>query len=38
MPTLFRETYLDNLKTLTNDGLVDGYLKAMCDIQRWSAE
>ena len=37
VPTLFRETYLDNLKTLTNDGLVDGYLKAMCDIQRWSA-
>lgn len=38
VPTLYRETYLDNLKALTNEGVTDGYIKAMCDIQRWSSE
>jgi len=38
VPTLFRETYLDNLKALTNEGATDGYIKAMCDIQRWTSQ
>ncbi|MEJ6021967.1 Fic family protein [Ramlibacter sp. PS4R-6] len=38
VPTLYRETYLDNLKALTREGQTDGYIKAMCDIQRWSSE
>jgi hypothetical protein len=37
VPTLYRETYLDNLKALTNEGATDGYIKSMCDIQRWSS-
>ncbi len=38
VPTLYRETYLDNLKALTREGETDGYIKAMCDIQRWACE
>ena len=35
VPTLFRETYLDNLKVLTNEGVATGYIKAMTEIQKW---
>jgi hypothetical protein len=37
IPTLYRETYLDCLRVLTRDGDPKPYLKAMIDIQKWTA-
>jgi hypothetical protein len=38
VPTLYRETYLDTLRLLTREGDPSGFIKAMSDIQRWTAE
>ena len=37
IPTLYRETYLDNLKVLTNSGDAAGFIKSMCHAQQWTS-
>ena len=37
IPTLYRETYLDCLRVLSREGDPDPFVRAMVDIQQWSA-
>ena len=37
VPTLYRETYLDCLRVLTREGNPQPFIKAMEDIQKWTA-
>lgn len=37
VPTLYRETYLDCLRVLTREGDPDPFMRAMIDIQEWTA-
>lgn len=37
VPTLYRETYLDCLRVLTREGNPQPFIKAMADIQKWTA-
>ena len=37
VPTLYRETYIDCLRALTRDGNLQPFIKAMEDIQKWTA-